>query len=100
MGRRIPNLGCAFFSGEDFTEEQHMNAVDKVMPPKEVDYSAPSETDHVRELIARVGLSQRAAARELEIGEREMRGYCAGDKVPRVVMLALERLVDLQRRVS
>jgi hypothetical protein len=77
-----------------------MNAVDKVMPPKEADYSAPSEADQVRELIARAGLSQRAAARELEIGEREMRGYCAGDKVPRVVILALERLVDLQRRVS
>lgn len=25
-----------------------------------------------------------------------MRGYCAGDKVPRVILLALERLVELQ----
>ena len=78
-----------------------MNAVDKVVPPRDdVDYSAPSDADKVRELIERAGLSQRAAARELEIGERKMRGYCAGEKVPRVVILALERLVDLQRRVD
>ena len=63
-------------------------------------YSQPSDANKVRELIDRAGLSQRAAARELDINERAMRGYCAGDKVPRVVILALERLVDLQRKVS
>jgi len=77
-----------------------MNAVDKVLPPKDVDYSTPSEADQVRELIERAGLSQRAAARELDINERTMRGYCAGEKVPRVIMLALERLVEMQRRVG
>jgi hypothetical protein len=77
-----------------------MNVVDKVLPPKDVDYTAPPESDQVRELIERAGLSQRAAARELEINERTMRGYCAGEKVPRVVMLALERLVDRQRRIG
>jgi hypothetical protein len=63
-------------------------------------YSQPSDANKVRELIDRAGLSQREAARELDINEREMRGYCAGDKVPRVVILALERLVDLHRKVA
>jgi hypothetical protein len=64
----------------------------------QTDYSEPSDANQVRHLLAQLGLGQRAAARELEISERDMRGYCSGDKVPRVVMLALERLVDLQRR--
>lgn len=63
-------------------------------------YSQPADANKVRELIDRAGLSQRAAARELDINERTMRGYCAGGKVPRVVILALERLVDLQRQVA
>lgn len=55
----------------------------------------------VRQLIATLGLSQRAAARELDLNERTMRRYCAaGEPVPRVVMLALERLVDMKRRGS
>lgn len=78
-----------------------MNAIDKsVGAPADVDYSAPSDADKVRQLIERCGLTQRSAARELEINERTMRGYCAGDKVPRIVMLAMERLVDMQRRVG
>jgi hypothetical protein len=37
--------------------------------------------------------SQRGAARELDISERAMRYYCAGEQpVPRVVLLALEHL--------
>ena len=44
----------------------------------------------LRGLLARAGLSQRAAARELHINERTMRRYCAGQlPVPRVVELAL-----------
>jgi len=64
------------------------------------DYSEASDAERVRELILRLGLSQRAAARELEIGERDMRAYCAGQPVPRVVLLALERLVDMQSQVA
>jgi hypothetical protein len=63
-------------------------------------YSEPSQATQVRELVDRLGLGQRGAARELEINERTMRGYCAGDKVPRVIILALERLVDLQHRIN
>jgi helix-turn-helix protein len=66
----------------------------------EVRYDKPSPAAQVRELIARAGLSQRGAAKELEISERMMRYYCAGEQhVPRMVILALERLVDLQRQV-
>jgi hypothetical protein len=64
------------------------------------DYATPSDATRVRGLLAQIGLGQRGAARALEINERTMRGYCAGDKVPRVVMLALERLVDLHRQVG
>lgn len=77
-----------------------MNAIKKVARPNAVDYAAPSDADKVRALLTQAGLGQRAAAVELQINERTMRGYCAGDRVPKVVMLALERLVDLQRRIG
>jgi hypothetical protein len=65
-----------------------------------MDYATPTKADQVRELLSRAALGQREAARELEIDERTMRGYCAGDDVPKIVILALERLVDLRRRVT
>ncbi len=81
-----------------------MNAVNEAerhqAPAHDVEYGNPTEAMVVRELLAQANLGQRAAARELGINERTMRGYCAGDRVPRVVILALERLVDLQRRVA
>lgn len=44
----------------------------------------------LQRLLARAGFSQRGAARELGISERQMRRYCAGEAdVPRVVELAL-----------
>lgn len=40
--------------------------------------------------LDRAGLSQRGAAKEMGISERQMRRYCAGDaKVPRLVELAI-----------
>jgi hypothetical protein len=68
--------------------------------PAERDYATPDDATRVKNLLAQMGLGQRAAARELEISERAMRYYCGGEKVPRVVMLALERLVDLHRQTS
>ena len=56
--------------------------------------------DRVRELLAQAGMGQRQAARELDINERAMRGYCAGDKVPRYVILALERLVQIRESLT
>jgi DNA-binding transcriptional regulator YiaG len=66
----------------------------------QTDYSDPTDATRIRALLAALGLGQRAAARELDISERDMRSYCSGAKVPRVVMLALERLVDQQRKVQ
>lgn len=63
-------------------------------------YSDPTDANRIRELLAALGLGQRQAAKDLEISERDMRSYCSGGRVPRVVVLALERLVDLHRRVG
>ena len=52
------------------------------------------DADRIRDLLARLGLSQRAAARELGITDRTMRRYCAGYPVPRVVMMALAQLAQ------
>ena len=54
-----------------------------------------TDADKIRALLERGGLSQRGAARELGVDERTMRRYCGGETVPRVVLLALERLVEL-----
>lgn len=44
----------------------------------------------LQKTLDRAGMSQRGAAKELGISERQMRRYCAGDaKVPRLVELAL-----------
>lgn len=49
--------------------------------------------DELRELLTRAGLSQRAAARKLEIDEREFRRMCSGDaEIPEIVFLALQQL--------
>jgi hypothetical protein len=77
-----------------------MAAVKNDAATPERSYAAPTDATKVRDLLARLGMGQREAARELEISERSIRYYCNGEKVPRVVMLALERLVDLQRRVG
>jgi hypothetical protein len=59
--------------------------------------SSPTDNARVRELLRAAGLSPRAAARELEVDELAMRGYCTEKAVPRYLMLAIERLVDLRR---
>jgi hypothetical protein len=59
--------------------------------------SPATDNTRVRELLRAARLSPRAAARALEIDELAMRGYCTGKVVPRYMMLAIERLVDLQR---
>jgi hypothetical protein len=56
-----------------------------------------SDAERVRELLRRAGLNVRAAARELEIDDLAMRGYCTGRSVPRYLMLAIERIAELQR---
>lgn len=47
--------------------------------------------DELREVLGYCGLSQRAAARFLEIDDRMMRYYCAGVlDIPRVVEFAIK----------
>jgi len=59
------------------------------------DDSVPADAARLRALLVRAGFGQHTAARELEIAEHDMTCYCAGhEPVPRVVMLAVERLVD------
>jgi plasmid maintenance system antidote protein VapI len=53
----------------------------------------------LQRLLDRSGMSQRGAAKELGISERQMRRYCAGEaKVTRVVELALLYLTSQENR--
>lgn len=63
-------------------------------------YADLPDSQTVRDLIIKLGLSQRAAARALDIDERTMRYWCSGSRpVPYMAILALERLVDQQKVV-
>jgi hypothetical protein len=64
-----------------------------------MNYGKRSDAEKVRDLLAKAGLSQRAAAREVDVSDRVMRYYCSGEEpVPRAVMLA--HIVCLQRQVE
>lgn len=53
----------------------------------------------LQKVLDRAGMSQRGAAKEIGISERQMRRYCSGEaKVPRVVELAI--LYSVAQRVS
>lgn len=53
-----------------------------------------SDADRIRQMLTQLGLSQRGAARILEVSERTMRYYCSGKhKVPRYIMLAIGYLI-------
>jgi hypothetical protein len=59
---------------------------------------APTDADLIRAQLAALGLSQREAARKLEVDERTMRYYCAGrEPVPATVFLALRQLEQIRR---
>lgn len=52
-----------------------------------------TDADRIRAAIARLGTTQRGLARLLELDERMIRRYCAGQlAVPKVVWLAIEIL--------
>ncbi len=64
-------------------------------------YSQPNPAQHLRDLLLRANLSQRAAARELGVDERTLRYWAAGQTIPpRMAFLALERLIDIGRQVT
>lgn len=58
------------------------------------DYLSLARARRMCELLRTAALSPEAAARELEIDELTMRGYCSGKPVPRYVTLAIERLAQ------
>ena len=70
-------------------------------PAAEVSYTNPTPAQKIRALLTRLDLSQRAAAKELDVDERTMRYWCSDDSVgrpsaPRMAILALERLAQLR----
>lgn len=58
-----------------------------------------TDADAVRSLLTRACLGQSEAALEMEVSEMDMRGYCAGHRVPRYILLALERLAQIKEAV-
>ena len=61
-------------------------------------YASVSDAEGIRAQLEAAGLSQRSGARALDIDERTMRRYCAGDlPVPTAVTMAL-RLLTLAHR--
>jgi transcriptional regulator with XRE-family HTH domain len=81
---------------------------DQCKPPIQADDSTSNDSTHadrLRALLQRVGLSQRAAARLLEIDERTMRQWCAGQGAPpesvyRALSPKLAHLEDLRQRIE
>lgn len=53
-----------------------------------------SDATRLRELIERAGLSQRGFAREIEVGEGQVRGWCRGEPVPKIALLAARYLAE------
>lgn len=57
------------------------------------DSGMSADSDKLRELLARLGFSQRQGAEALQIANRRFRRMCAGGTpVPRSIMIALETL--------
>jgi len=53
-----------------------------------------TSADELRELIARLGLSQRACARALEVPISDFRRMCSGQhEIPNAIVLALKQLI-------
>jgi hypothetical protein len=88
--RIVDALGQEFLDGGNHkTREAADTGLDAAYDPPTDEQAA-----ELRKLIADGGYSQRGAAKELQISERMMRYYCAGEQpVPRVVMLAMRHLV-------
>lgn len=60
-----------------------------------VDDMGDCTPDDLRKLVAKSGLSQREAARRLEVEQREFRRMCSGQTpIPNVVKLAMQQLAE------
>lgn len=59
--------------------------------------SGPRDAGGLRVLLGKADLTEEAAATVLEVDEADIRAYVAAEKpVPRYVILALERIVDMR----
>jgi hypothetical protein len=67
-----------------------------IVSSSQADYPSVARAQRLSELLRTAALSTGDAARELEIDESTVRGYCAGQPAPRHVTLAIERLVHLR----
>jgi len=56
-----------------------------------------SDATWIREAFATLGWSQREAAQQLGVLEGECRAWCRGAAVPRFAVLAIERLLEIQK---
>lgn len=89
--RIVDDRGAEYLDGGNYrSREQAERGLDTAYDPP-----ADEQAAELRKLITEGGYSQRGAAKELQISERAMRYYCSGEQaVPRVVMLAMEHLVN------
>jgi hypothetical protein len=54
-----------------------------------------TEADWLRSTLEELGMSQREAARRLEVDDRTMRYWCSGQMpIPKVIKLAIETLSE------
>lgn len=61
---------------------------------------SPTAAEIIRSLIEQANLSQRQAARELDVEERTVRHWCNGTRdAPRFAILALERLATYDKEI-
>jgi DNA-binding transcriptional regulator YiaG len=73
----------------------------EAVPVSRISYAQPTPAERIRELLRRTGLDETAAARELEVDDRTLRYWCSGQvEPPKMALLALERLIELQRQVT
>ena len=71
------------------------------MPQSDTGDSGPFDATCLCALLGRADLSVEAAATVLEVNEADIRAYIAALKpVPRYVILALERIVDMRGMVT
>lgn len=78
-----------------------MTTLDEMPISAERPYADPTGAFRIRDLLTRAGLTQKAAALELGVDVSTVQQwYVERPKPPRMAILALERLIELQRTVG
>jgi predicted transcriptional regulator len=54
-------------------------------------------SEQLKKAMRELGLNQTELARRLDVGDRTIRRYIAGDPIPRVFSLAVEYLCSIKR---